>query len=272
MRIALNRVTAGGGLAWDDFLRLAAKVGYDAVDVDLDALRTAGAGAVKSLLAELKLYPAAVGMPVEFRKDDAAFDEGMKRLDADARLAAEVGCPRMATWVPPAYETPAEQMRVTLRKRFTAIAEVLRPHGVRFGIEFITPLHLRQKGHPCVWQMADMLALAASCGDNVGLLLDAWHWHHDPDATVEDIVRAGRERIVHVHLNDAADQPPEEVRDNQRVLPGEGVIDLKGFAGALNEIGYDGAGSLEIFGRLKDVPAEEAARMALDATRKALAT
>ena len=52
--------------------------------------------------------------------------------------------------------------------------------------------------------------LCGSCGPNVGLLLDSWHWHHDPDASTDTIVEAGRERIVHVHLNDSPGLPPAE--------------------------------------------------------------
>ena len=109
--------------------------------------------------------------------------------------------------------------------------------------------------------MADMLDLCASCGENVGILLDSWHWHHDPDATVDSILNAGRHRIVHVHLNDAADLPSEQIRDEQRLLPGEGVI---------RQAGYTEAVSPEIFGRLEGVLPDDAARQALEASRRIL--
>ena len=80
--------------------------------------------------------------------------------------------------------------------------------------------------------MNEMLELAKDCGPNVGLLLDVCHWHHS-GGTTQDIVTAGRERIVHVHFNDAPNLPPDQIRDNQRLLPGEGVINLTGFLQAL---------------------------------------
>src|SRR5207247_46877 len=116
--------------------------------------------------------------------------------------------------------------------------------------------------------MKDMLDMCANSGDNVGLLLDAWHWHHDPDANVESITEAGRRRIVHVHLSDAPDLPPERIRDNERLLPGEGVIRLRAFITALREIGYTDAISPEIFGRLDNLPPDDAARQALDTSRR----
>ena len=113
--------------------------------------------------------------------------------------------------------------------------------------------------------MNEMLEFAKECGPNVGLLLDVWHWHH-AGATTQDIVNAGRESIVHVHFNDAPNLPPEQIRDNQRLLPGEGVINLVGFLQALQTIGYTDALSVEVFGRLKDVPPEEAAKRGLEAS------
>jgi sugar phosphate isomerase/epimerase len=110
-----------------------------------------------------------------------------------------------------------------------------------------------------------MLDFAKECGPNVGLLLDSWHWHH-AGATTDDIVAAGRDRIVHVHFNDAPNLPPEQIRDDHRLLPGEGVINLVGFLKALQTIGYTDALSVEVFGRLKDVPPEQAAKMGLDAS------
>ena len=57
---------------------------------------------------------------------------------------------------------------------------------------------------------------------------------------------AAKGRVVHVHLSDCPKMPPEEVRDDHRVLPGEGVIDLKGFFATLRQIGYAGWVSLEL--------------------------
>jgi sugar phosphate isomerase/epimerase len=112
--------------------------------------------------------------------------------------------------------------------------------------------------------MPEMLAFARECGSNVGLLLDVWHWHH-AGATTADIVKAGKDGIVHVHFNDAPKLPPAHIRDNERLMPGEGVIDLNSFLMALHEIGYQDALSVEVFGRgLKDMTPEAAARLGLE--------
>lgn len=270
MLLSLCRVTAGSDLDWPAFVAMASRAGYDAVDVDMGRALAAGARETLALFNKYRVKPGICPLATEFRLDEATFRADLKKLPDEAQFAVDIGCPRMATWVPPAFETPAGEMRLILRERFTTIARLLADYGIRLGLEYISPWHCRQKGHPCVWQMADMLSLCRECGDNVGLLLDSWHWHHDPDHSTQAIVHAGKDAIVTVHLNDAPDLPPEEIRDNERLLPGEGVIDLAGFISALQQIGYEDAVTLEVFGRLNGLVPEDAARQALLAARAAV--
>jgi sugar phosphate isomerase/epimerase len=74
---------------------------------------------------------------------------------------------------------------------------------------------------------------------------------------------------VNVHISDAKAMPPEDVRDNMRWLPGEGVIDLVSGLQALKKIGWQGGVCPETIGdRIPaDMPPEESARLALEATR-----
>ncbi len=268
MFLSPNGVLLSGRVKWPDSARLAAKVGFPGVDPDLNACMRAGAAETKALLAELKLKPAAVGFPVEFRKDDAVFEEGLAKLGATAKFAAEIGCPRMVTWISSSSATPKPELRALYKKRFQAAAKVLEGAGVRLGLEFLGPLHIRKaQPHEFIWRMSEMTEFAREIGPNVGLLLDVWHWHH-AQATPADIVAAGKSRIVHVHLSDAPALEPEQIRDSERLMPGEGVIDWPGFFGALKKIGYEDACSIEVFGRgLKFMPPEEVLRLALDTSR-----
>jgi sugar phosphate isomerase/epimerase len=118
-----------------------------------------------------------------------------------------------------------------------------------------------------IWRMDEMLEFAKEIGPNVGLELDSWHWHH-AGATVKDIIAAGKENIINVQVNDSPALAPDKIRDDERLMPGEGVIDLVSFFRALKEIGYDEGISPEVFGRgLKKLPPEEGARLALETTR-----
>jgi len=265
MYVSLNGVTTGP-VPWPEFAHLAQRTGYGGVDVNLGRAMAEGLDSTRALLKELKLKPAVLSFPVDFRKDDAAFRDSFRKLEPAAQFARGIGCPRMVTWILPSADTPKPELRKIYKERFQTCSEILQRSGVRLGLEFVSPLHLRQRSpHEFIWRMDEMLEFARECGPNMGLLLDAWHWRH-AGATPQDILAAGSKGIVHVHVADAPDLPPDKIRDNERLLPGEGMVDWSGFFGALKKIGYEDGVSPEIFGRLRGKAPEEAARAALEAT------
>lgn len=265
MYVALNGSLTGGKAAWPEFVRLAGATGYAGCDLNLAAAMKEGVAATKAVYAEAKVRPSFCSLPVTATRDEATFQTTLAGLEEAARFAAAVDCPRMMAVMPAASATPKAEFRKILLGRFTAIGDVLARHGVRLGLEFLGPLHFRTgAAHVFLYQMAEMVEFAAECGSNVGVVLDAWHWHHS-GSSVGDIVAAGIKRVVLVHLSDCARLAPEDVRDNQRLLAGEGVIDLAGFFGALRKIGYAGSISPEPIGRVpKDASAAEGAKLGLE--------
>jgi len=178
----------------------------------------------------------------------------------------------MMVVLPASGPLPKEEQRTIARDRLAAIAEVLQKSHVRLGIEFLgvqqfrTPRPDGPPTYPFIWNLPEAAALAKDSGPNIGVILDVWHWHHS-GSTIDDILAAGKDRIVHIHVSDAKAQPPEDVRDNQRLMPGEGVINLIGFFQALKKIGYDDGVSPEPLGRVpQDMSPEEGAKLALDTT------
>jgi len=210
--------------------------------------------------------------PFPFGGEDAAFKDALKPLEEDAAFTAAVGCRKMMVVLPASTTMAKDAQRKLAVDRLSAVAAVLNQSNIRLGVEFLGPLYFRQPrpggppSEPFIWNMPDALALAKECGTNVGVILDAWHWHHSKSTTA-DIVDAGAARIVHVHISDAKAAPPEDVRDNQRLMPGEGIIDLKGFLQALKKAGYAEGVSPEPLGRVPDsMTPEEGAKLALETT------
>jgi sugar phosphate isomerase/epimerase len=271
MYLSLNAVPIGGHLSWPEFAKLASDTGFLGVDVMLEAAMNDGLKNTRQMLTDLRLRPAFVNLPVDFRKDDATFRAGLPKLEDAAPFAAAIGCPRMMTYIMSSSDTPKDELRRTYKQRFTECANILARSHCRLGLEFLGPLHIRtQFPHEFIWRMPEMLEFAKECGPNVGLTLDAWHWYH-AGGTTEDILRAGKERIVVIHFDDSADLPAAQIRDNQRLLPGEGVINLTGFLQALQKIGYEDSLSVEVFGRgLKQMPPRESAKLCLDSSRAVL--
>ncbi len=271
MYISLQSTLTAGRVPWPDFARLAGKVGFHGTDVDLGRAQAAGVDATLALLAQLRLKPAVVGLPVEFRKDDETFTKTLQGLDAAGKFSAQIGCPRMTTWIMSSSDLPKEEQWKIWRDRFRQCAEILSKHGVRLGFEFLGPLHIRKaRPHEFITNMAEMLTFAKEVGPNAGVLLDSWHWHH-AGSTVQDILNAGKDRIVHVQVADAPKLPPDQIKDQERLMPGEGIVDWKGFFGALKKIGYVDGISPEVFGRgLKDMQPEDGARLGLKTTTEVM--
>jgi 2-keto-myo-inositol isomerase len=102
--------------------------------------------------------------------------------------------------------------------------------------------------------------------DGIELVLDSCHWHASGSQPLEAYPV---DRLALVHLNDAPDKPPRQIEDEDRVLPGEGVIDLRTLTTELKTGGYSGPWSLETFnhGYWKDDP-ESVARRGLAAVTR----
>jgi sugar phosphate isomerase/epimerase len=268
MYLSLNSTLVAGRVPWPEFARLAARVGFEGVDVSTSGVMKEGLDATRSLLGQTKLAAAVAGLPVEFREDDEAFKRDLVNLEPAAQFVAAIGCPRMNTYLLSSSDRPKAEQRKIYKDRLRPAADILARSHVRLGLEFLGPLHLRKMlPYEFIWRMDEMLEFAKEIGPNVGLELDSWHWHH-AGATARDIIAAGRENIVNVQVNDSPHLPPEKIRDDERLMPGEGVIDLVGFFRALQETGYNEGISPEVFGRgLKNLPPEEGARLGLETTR-----
>lgn len=264
MYISLNSTLTANRVPWPEFARLAAQTGYLGVDVNTAKAMEAGAAATRTLLAGTRLKPAILGLPVDFKKDDAEFKAGLAKLPEAAQFAAAIGCPRMGTWMLPSSPIPKAELRRIYVDRLSAICAVLARSNVKLALEFVSPVHLRKlHPHEFIYRMDETLELVKEAGPNAGLMLDSWHWHH-AGSTIQDILAAGKDRIVHVQVADAPKLPPDQIKDSERLMPGEGIIDFTAFFSALKKIGYNGGVSPEIFGRgLKEMPPEEGAKLGL---------
>jgi len=97
------------------------------------------------------------------------------------------------------------------------------------------------------WSPINTLGAAAELLDEVGspalgIQFDAWHLWNSPN--LFDEIEQHAHRFVGVHVNDWRD-PTRGWAD--RVLPGDGVIDLPTILGALEQAGWTGFYDLEIF-------------------------
>lgn len=271
MYICLNCATAGGSLAFEEFVNLAADAGFQGADVDLSWARTHSPAAMRDLFESRGLRFGGWGLPYDWRTDESNLAPGLRNLSEHADIARQLGIDSCATWIMPSSDRPlADNWRFHVERLKPAVA-VLADHGLRLGLEFVAPHHLRSHfKHEFIFTPGQMLELADEVGPNVGLLVDSFHCHAS-GTPWDRIAQIPASRIVLAHLNDASDQPVHMIQDFDRRLPGEGSLDLVAFIRSLRRAGYNGAVSLEVFSEsLRKLPPSQAARLAWKATAKVL--
>ncbi|MEM2935835.1 MAG: sugar phosphate isomerase/epimerase family protein, partial [Candidatus Bathyarchaeia archaeon] len=121
-------------------------------------------------------------------------------------------------------EAPYE---ITWRNAVRSLKEVGRRainHGVKFVIEY-----QNKKDAKLVNTMDDALRILDEVGyDNVLIMADTFHMNLEDPSLEESILKADK-RLGYVHL-----------ADSDRLAPGEGSIDFRGFIRALRKIRYEG--------------------------------
>jgi sugar phosphate isomerase/epimerase len=258
---------------------LAAKHGFDVVDADGNSLMRLSEGEVQDLLGYMrskKVGWAMAGLPVDFRGEDAAFRDGMSRFTAYAQGLQRGRVQRVTTWVMPMHATRTYLVNFKLHAaRLREIARVLNDNGLRFGLEYVAPKTLwASQRYQFSHTMAETRELIAEIGQpNVGIVLDSWHWYHAGDSAL-DISGLQAKDVVSVDLNDApAGVPKDQMVDGKRELPAStGVIDVKGFLGALEKIGYEGPVRVEPFNdAVRKMSPDEACDAAMAGLKKAFA-
>jgi sugar phosphate isomerase/epimerase len=229
-----------------------------------------------SRMREAKLSWGAAGLPVNFRGDDASFDRDLKSLPEKAAAMQRAGATRMATWLSPTSPSLTYIANFRLHAhRMREVAKVLGDHGIRLGLEYVAPkTSWTAKRYPFIHTMAEMKDLIAETGrDNVGFLIDTWHWYNAQE-TVDDLLTLRGDQVILCHMNDApAGIPVDQQIDNRRGLPcSTGVIDMKGFLTAMLKIGYDGPLVCEPFSQeLRRLPPDQVLATVAAAMKKAVA-
>jgi sugar phosphate isomerase/epimerase len=175
----------------------------------------------------------------------AVDDAGRRRSHADNRLAvdeaAELGAEVLVLVCGPAPDGDLEAARTQVLHGI----EALTPHavdcGVRLGIEPLHPMMIAERS--VVVTLAQAIDLAERFDPtHVGVVVDAYHVWWDPD--LERQVARASGRILGYHVSDWLSPTPDPLAG--RGMMGDGVIDLRGLRGLVEEAGYDGPIEVEV--------------------------
>jgi sugar phosphate isomerase/epimerase len=171
-------------------------------------------------------------LPLPLMEGPEEPDERVDALCASVRRFAELEpvCVQFLTGPAGGRDDAHEIVREGIR----AVAAAGKAAGVRVALE---PMHPTQAdAFSFVHTIPDALALIGS--EAVAIMLDTWHVS-DPEA-IEPYV----DKIAGVHVSDRR-EPTRSHFD--RVLPGDGVLDLAAIFRTLEAGGFDGWYDVEIF-------------------------
>jgi len=171
----------------------------------------------------------------------------------NARLVRDLGGDKLIVGTDGPEQISIEALDAIARA-LGALAESIEDLGVDVALEF--------NWSPVVKSFPSAVRVAEKAGHPlVGVLFDTAHYHVTP-TKLGDLDADAVRFIKHVHVNDMPDKPADLThRDDDRVLPGEGVLDLREIIGTIERNGYDGFFSIELFNAdLWRLPTKEAAR------------
>lgn len=280
MFASFNPGHVGISVSLREGLALAERHGFGGFDAQLNAIHeevTAhGAESLRYLYIQHGLRIGAWNLPfMPYRVSEEEWKQWLEKLPPLLASASSFGARRAGMWILPGSDELDHEANFEFHvQRFQPIARLLADHNIRLGLEFIGPqTSFDRFKYPFVRSVGSTLELAKAMGSNVGLLLDAWHWH-TAGGTRDDLKPLTRDNLVHIHVDDAPDGIPiNELVDNRRRLPcTTGVIDIDGFMQALANAGYEGPVTAEPFDPgINALPTDESAHRTAKTTRSAVA-
>jgi 2-keto-myo-inositol isomerase len=225
-----------------DKIRVAAAAGYEGIELwhdDIDKHLQSG-GTLADIRHALDDHGLAVPTTIMLKgwcePDGPAYQQGLAECRRRMEQSVAVGAPHAIAGPPHGavdYDLAA--------RRYGELLDLGLSLGVRPAMEYLGFVQdvnsiaaarriMRGSGHP-----------------QATIVLDPFHDFRG-GAGCEEIANLRDDEIAVCHFDDAPATPPaREQRDPDRVLPGDGVIDLRRFVALLRSIGYDRWISLELF-------------------------
>ncbi len=262
-QLAINSISTGGANL-EERIAAYAEAGFSNVEFHLpqvkESLRSGKTAAdVRALLNRhgMRAIGGFEGLVLSFA-DKPERDQNQKEVIANGRLLHEIGGGGVLVVGTDGPPSPTKDPVGVIAKRFGLLARKVARYDVRIAIEF--------NWSPLVKSLRTAAEIARRSEEpNIGVLFDPAHYHCTP--TKPDQLNPENVAVIHhVHVDDMDDKPGELSNCNSdRVLPGEGILDLKRLFGAIERHGYRGYFSIEMFDRkLWKLPARQAAKRLYD--------
>ncbi len=247
MKICFNQATTMKNSTLEKDLILCEKHGYDLIEIRLDKLREyLETNTVNDLVdffdkSRIKPYAFNALEFITFRNeaDYKVIKDNLKFL---GEIGERIGCRKIV--VVPTFDIgdfTKSQIRDESKRVLSSLADIAEEYGVKLAYEFV--------GYPncSVNTLGQTYEIVQEVNrESVGLVLDCFHFHA-MGSRIEDLARIDPAKIFIFHIDDAEDLPVGALRDDKRLWPGDGVIDLDLILQTLKNIGYEEMVSVELF-------------------------
>ncbi|WP_145523194.1 sugar phosphate isomerase/epimerase [Virgibacillus sp. SK37] len=248
MKLAYNVATTKENATLEQDLELCEKHGFDFIEIQMWKLPAYLENHSLDDLAEffrthhLKLLSLNA---LEFLNNRSKEDEEqiIQTFKEWLEIGKKLGAPYIVA-VPNITEEKIllEDIKKSCVKMLREFSDLAKGYGIKIAFEFIghpqATVNTFKQGHEIVQEVNR---------DNVGLVLDCFHFH-GMGSRLDELKQADGSKIFLLHIDDTDDYPIGILRDEDRCWPGHGAIDLDGILSTLKEIGFHGeACSIELF-------------------------
>jgi 2-keto-myo-inositol isomerase len=220
-------------------LEIARETGYAGIEARAerllkDAAEVRATAAIARPREILTLNGVALTVQADGRMERRLIEDDLKpRL----QICRDLGSPYLLAIPPRAPGLDTRRAIPATRDALELARDRADRSGIRIAFEFLG-------FGDCPINTPEIAAETVDRIEGIDLVLDSCHWHASGSRPLASFPI---DRLALVHLNDAPDKPPRQIEDGDRVLPGEGVIQLRTLMAALKAGGFTGPWSLETF-------------------------
>ncbi|MDV2682889.1 sugar phosphate isomerase/epimerase [Alkalihalophilus lindianensis] len=247
MKIAYNQATTLPSSTLKDDLRFCEENDYDFIEIRIDKLKeyliNHTVGDLKHYFCHSKIKPLSFNAIESFTfQHETKFNLLKEDVRLVESIGKEIGCD-MVVAVPSfdVGDRSWSEINQETQRCLNEFLSITNESQLRFAIEFVGYPHCSintlDRAHEVVREMND---------PRVGLVIDCFHLYA-MNSNLSIIGELTKKELFLFHIDDAEDIPPGMIRDQHRVWPGEGVIDLERIIKAVKDIGFEGPASVELF-------------------------
>jgi len=230
----------------ETFVTAASTAKFDAIELRTEkvqeSLKRKGKAEVSKLIRYSGLEVASLNALENFSIDRRQLAKMMAQAKEMMRICDAIGSKTIiaisAPMLPNMKEHDvAQRTKASLEK----LAQLGSEYGVNICFEFLGFKSRSVRTLEESWRTLREPALS-----QVNLVIDTFHFYVG-GSSLDSLQDVPVERISIVHINDVEQKPHGELRDGDRVLPGEGVMNPRLLVERLRAKGYAGPLSVELF-------------------------